>query len=71
MPRCTTSRLVRMFAAVVFALALTAQPGCEVGREFRDAALPSFETGVRDILDGMLDGVFAAMAVEPGNLTSS
>ncbi|UCE59316.1 MAG: hypothetical protein JSU63_17965 [Phycisphaerales bacterium] len=67
----TASYPLRVLAALVFALVFAAQPGCEAGREFRDAALPSVETGVRDILDGLLDGVFAAIAVEPGNSTSS
>ena len=49
------------------ALLLTPNAGCLVGTQFRAAALPAFQSGVSQILDGFVNGVFAAIAVEPGN----
>lgn len=39
---------------------------CETpyGVQFRDAALPNIQTGVHAILDGFVDGVFAAIEPE-------
>ena len=61
------ARLSRMLAISVFAAALTTQFGCEFGREFREAAVPLVESGVKDIVNGMLDGLFAA--IEPDDTT--
>lgn len=41
--------------------------GCTVGREFRQAALPAVHEGITLILNGVLDGVFSAIEVEPEN----
>ncbi|MHC5110971.1 MAG: hypothetical protein ACYTHJ_13960 [Planctomycetota bacterium] len=37
------------------------------GQAFRDNALPAIESGVELILDGVVDGLFAAIQTEPGN----
>ncbi len=53
--------------AVLTALGLAVLPvqvGCLHGPEFRDAALPAIESGLDLILDGVVDGVFAAIQVE-------
>lgn len=44
--------------------------GCAAGQQFRSAALPALESGVNLILDGLVDGLFAAIEVRPGNSTS-
>jgi len=47
---------------------------CTVGREFRDVALPAIESGALSIATGLLEGFFAAIAVDPqttGSGTSS
>ena len=56
-------------AAVIItaAIALSTQTGCPGGRQFREAALPAVQTGVDSILDGIVDGIFAAIAVESPN----
>lgn len=48
-------------------LGILASAGCTVGREFRQAALPAVQEGVALILNGVLDGVFSAIEVEPEN----
>ena len=40
------------------------QTACVTGRQFREAALPSLESGMDLILDGVVDGLFAAIDVE-------
>ena len=47
----------------VLAIVTLAACGCTVGGEFRAAALPAIRGGVSAILNGLVDGVFAA--VEP------
>ncbi len=46
---------------------ILASSGCTTGREFRQAALPAVHEGVALILNGVLDGVFSAIEVEPEN----
>lgn len=41
------------------------QAGCVGGREFRETALPAIHSGVSSILNGLVDGVFAAIEVDP------
>ncbi len=41
--------------------------GCASGRDFREAALPLVESGVTDVINGFVDGFFAAIAVETPN----
>ena len=44
--------------------------GCaDVGRDFRTAAGPAIESGVRSIVDGVLDGLFAV--IEPETTTAN
>ncbi len=45
--------------------ASVAATGCEVGRDFRAAAGPAFHQGVTLIVNGFIDGIFAAAAPEP------
>ena len=59
--------LARLSGAVVLITAATAwiaQTGCLAGTEFRAAALPAVESGVEQILDGLVDGIFAAIQPE-------
>lgn len=46
---------------------LGSSPVCLDGTQFRSAALPAIHSGVSQIVDGFVDGVFAAIAVEPDN----
>jgi hypothetical protein len=57
--------LRRAGGAVVVCLLLTIQTGCPAGKEFREAAGPAIKTGVNSVLDGLVDGFFAAF--EPDN----
>ena len=57
-------RIMRAAASVV----LIGLAGCDVGTEFRAAATPAVHAGVSSIINGLVDGVFAAIAVEPENL---
>ena len=41
------------------------QTGCVGGTEFRETALPAIHSGVSSILNGLVDGVFAAIEVDP------
>lgn len=45
-------------------MALAVATGCEVGREFRAAAGPRVQTGVTDIVNGLLEGIFAAIDLD-------
>ena len=49
-------------ASIVLAAGST---GCITGTQFRSAALPAIEGGIGMILDGVVDGLFAAIQVEP------
>lgn len=49
----------------VVLLSTLALLGCDVGREFRAAALPQLSEGVTQVVNGLLDGIFAAIEVEP------
>ena len=57
-------RLTLALAATGATGMLMAQGTCMSGRQFREAALPSLESGVNLILDGVVDGLFAAIEVE-------
>lgn len=50
---------------VVLAASACMSASCTFGREFRDAAIPSLQTGVTSILTGLVNGVFAAIEPEP------
>lgn len=45
--------------------------GCAAGRDFRMAALPLVQTGVTDVVNGLVDGFFAVVAVETPNTNAS
>ena len=61
---------LRLIATVGLALATVTQPGCvPIGTEFREAAGPALEEGLNSIMDGLLDGLFAA--IEPDGTDSS
>ena len=54
------THLGRIRPACIFATVVLLTTGCGVGgKEFRDAALPDIETGIRAVLDGLVNGVFA------------
>ena len=61
---CGRLRPACILAAVVF---LTAGCGAR-GKEFRDAALPDIGRGLRAVLDGLGNGVFAAVEPEPNEV---
>ncbi len=58
-------RRTQAVAVSMTALAISVCSGCVAGREFRQAALPGLHTGVSQILDGIVDGFFAAIQPEP------
>ena len=62
-------RSMRGIAVMLAAAGITLSTGCEpdVGRQFRDAALPSLHTGVSAIVNGLVEGVFATIEPEPAN----
>lgn len=70
------SRRLRRFAskkAFLFVgfISLAMQPGCLLGPDFRKAAIPSVQSGTSMILDGLLDGFFAAIQPQPGSDNTS
>jgi hypothetical protein len=64
MTRRYSRRLSIATVTIAGAILLTTQTGCPAGTDFRDAALPAVRTGVESILDGILDGIFAALEPE-------
>lgn len=46
-------------------IALSLQFGCLATQRFRDAAGPALETGITNIVNGLLDGFFAVIATQP------
>ena len=63
--RRTRVRRNQSLAVGAAALALSGITGCTVGREFRAAAGPAVQSGVTQIVNGILDGLFAAIEPEP------
>jgi hypothetical protein len=57
-------RLIVALAAAGATAMLMTQGACVDGRQFRTAALPALKGGVDLMLDGVVDGLFAAIAVE-------
>ena len=53
--------------SIVIASCALLQTGCKPGVDFVGAALPSLETGLNAIVDGLLDGLFAIIEPEPEN----
>jgi len=66
MRNLTMSKFVRPILGGVMMAALMGQTGCipVQGEQFREAALPAIQTGMTTLLTGVLDGMFAAIAVE-------
>ncbi len=62
----------RFALSIVTLAAIPSLGGCipVKGVAFRDSALPAIETGISTILDGVVSGVFAAIAVEPASQSS-
>lgn len=58
-------------ASMGFVACLIVASGCTTGRAFREAALPSLEAGIALVLDGLVDGVFAAIEPEPQTETTT
>jgi len=56
--------LSRLLTVGALAAALTIPLGCDLGTEFREAAQPMVESGVKDIVDGLMEGFFAAIEVD-------
>ncbi len=69
MKRCSFERRIRAIAFGVALFALGAAVGC--GREFRDAAGPALEAGVGQILDGLVDGLFAVFEPDSSGTNGS
>lgn len=53
------------FLLTIIVSTLSLQFGCLASQRFRDAAGPAIQTGVTDIVNGLLDGFFAAIATQP------
>lgn len=51
-------------AAMLAVLGLIGASGCVASEQFRTAALPQLQSGASSILNGVLDGFFAAIEVE-------
>jgi len=58
-------RCLRRMGFTALAVSTITPAGCEVGKEFRAAATPAIHTGVSAIVNGLVDGLFAAIEVEP------
>jgi len=54
---------------IAAAMVLGLGSGCEINAEFRDVAVPSLQSGVSLILDGLVDGMFAV--IDPGTTTAT
>ena len=61
-------RRCALWVAALAVWSLLALPGCDMGREFRAAALPQVSEGVTQVVNGLLDGLLKAH-VFPGSLT--
>ncbi|MCH8149108.1 MAG: hypothetical protein IH987_14185 [Planctomycetes bacterium] len=59
--RTEGSFIIRILVSCAFIATLS---GCLTGPQFRTAALPAIEGGIEQILDGLVDGVFATIKVE-------
>ena len=61
------TKLSRSFVIGLGIAALAGQPGCIPynGTQFRETAIPSLQTGVTSIMNGLIDGIFASIEVEP------
>lgn len=67
--KCTWCAIVALLAVT-----LVSGTGCdeeEAGRAFRDAASSSLETGVKSILDGVIEGMFAVFELGDDGSDSS
>ena len=58
---------------IVAAILLMGSTGCipTRGVQFREAALPAIESGVSSIMNGVLDGIFAAIEPETSASTDT
>ena len=67
MGHSTVVRISRTLAMGLAAVVLASQMGCIPirGTEFRDTALPAVQSGVTSIMNGLIDGIFAAIEPEP------
>ncbi len=53
-------------ATAIAGTSLVMLPSCPLaGREFRDAAGPAVESGVTQVVNGLLSGLFAVIEPEP------
>ncbi len=58
-PRYRSTKKHWVLVTLAGLLAATTQLGC--GEKFRTAAAPALEAGVNQVLDGLVDGVFAVI----------
>lgn len=66
MKRLSRTRWMRASAIALTGTVLQALPSCvPTGVAFREAAGPSIRTGVTQIVNGFLDGIFAIIEPEP------
>jgi len=67
------TKLSRSFVIGLGIAALASQAGCipYSGTQFRETAIPSLQTGVTSIMNGLIDGIFAAIEVEPETSSGS
>ena len=71
MKRLTNSRRWRILTAAGAVLTLSGAVGCTTGLdEFRTVATPALQAGVSQIMNGVLDGFFAAIEPEPSSTTN-
>ena len=61
------TKLSRSFVIGLGIVALAGQAGCipYSGTQFRETAIPALQTGVTSIMNGLIDGIFASIDVEP------
>lgn len=63
MQRRMTKHRMKWLITSCGVLVAATQAGC--GREFREAAAPALEAGINQVLDGLVDGVFAVITPDP------
>ena len=66
-PKRRPSRLLlfRPCTAALIAIVVLTPAGCVTGREFLIVATPAVQDGVSQIVNGLLDGLFAAIEPDP------
>ena len=65
MKRTSFKRYGQRCAITFIVLFLGLQAGCLASQRFRDAAGPALQSGITDIVNGLLDGFFAVIDPPP------